>query len=63
MIVSVFMQVLTGNEIPPTPEIGPGLMIWHSGGIVIHSHSKIGSSARCIKASQLGSGTARETLR
>jgi serine O-acetyltransferase len=41
-IVSVFMQVLTGNEIPPTTEIGPGLMIWHSGGIVIHSASKIG---------------------
>jgi serine O-acetyltransferase len=41
-IVSVFMQVLTGNEIPPTVEIGPGLMIWHSGGIVIHSAAKIG---------------------
>ncbi len=41
-VVSVFMQVLTGNEIPPTPEIGPGLMIWHSGGIVIHGATKIG---------------------
>jgi serine O-acetyltransferase len=42
-IVSTFMQVLTGNEIPPTVRIGPGLMIWHSGGIVIHSASKIGA--------------------
>jgi serine O-acetyltransferase len=41
-LVSVFMQVLTGNEIPPTVEIGPGLMIWHSGGIVIHSAAKLG---------------------
>ncbi len=39
------MQVLTGNEIPPTVEIGPGLMIWHSGGIVIHGAAKIGE--RC----------------
>ena len=54
MIVSVFMQVLTGNEIPPTPEIGPGLMIWHSGGIVIHSHSKIGEQCTLHQGVTIG---------
>lgn len=32
----------TGISIPPTVEIGKGLMIEHFGGIVINSNSKIG---------------------
>jgi serine O-acetyltransferase len=48
------MQVLTGNEIPPTTEIGPGLMIWHSGGIVIHSASKIGAGCTLHQGVTIG---------
>jgi len=53
-LVSVLMQVLTGNEIPPTVEIGPGLMIWHSGGIVIHSASKIGAECTLHQGVTIG---------
>jgi serine O-acetyltransferase len=51
---AVFMQVLTGNEIPPTTRIGPGLMIWHSGGIVIHSASVIGGGCTLHQGVTIG---------
>jgi serine O-acetyltransferase len=45
-VLNIFIQrlveVFTGISIPPTVDIGKGLMIEHFGGIVINSGSKIG---------------------
>lgn len=42
ILIQRFVEMTTGISIPPTVEIGKGLMIEHFGGIVINSNSKIG---------------------
>jgi serine O-acetyltransferase len=39
------VETLTGISLPKAAEIGPGLRIWHFGGIVVHDDARIG--ARC----------------
>jgi len=39
------IQTLTGISLPKEATIGPGLRIWHFGGVVVHPQSVIG--ARC----------------
>jgi serine O-acetyltransferase len=39
------MSLFTGIQIGRGADIGPGLRIWHFGGVIINTHAKIGS--RC----------------
>jgi serine O-acetyltransferase len=45
-IITLFSTYLTGAEIGPTAEIGPGMVIYHPSGVVIHGRTKIGRSVR-----------------
>src|SRR3989344_5842914 len=38
------IEVLTGISIPASAEIGPGFYVGHFGGVIIHSHAKIGEN-------------------
>lgn len=40
------VRLMTGIDIPRSARIGPGLLIHHFGGIIIHPESQIGS--RCV---------------
>jgi len=42
MLIQRFVEILTGISIPPTAQLGKGIMIEHFGGIVINSGTKIG---------------------
>lgn len=46
---------LTGVEISPSAEIGPGLRISHGTGIVVGGHARIGSGALLLHQVTLGS--------
>lgn len=38
------VELLTGVSIPTKVRVGPGLLIWHFGGIVIHEKTVIGAN-------------------
>jgi serine O-acetyltransferase len=38
------VQILTGITMPKSATIGPGLLIWHPGSLMIHENSKIGAN-------------------
>jgi putative colanic acid biosynthesis acetyltransferase WcaB len=57
----VLFEFLLGIEIPPTVEIGPGLVIFHGQGIVIHSLAKIGRN--CMLRHGITIGTSLSRLR
>jgi serine O-acetyltransferase len=46
--------MLTGAEIPPTVEFGPGLVIMHGNGIVVHPDVRAG--ADCVIDQQVTLG-------
>lgn len=48
-------QVLTGAEIDPKAEIGPGLYLSHTGGIVVGEHVRAGSRLKLYGGVVLGS--------
>ena len=50
------VQMITGIEIPPTAEIGPGLYIGHWGGIVISGRAKLGASCNLSQGVTIGVG-------
>lgn len=39
-----FVRLATGIDVPRSVEIGPGLLIHHFGGIIIHPQAKIGAN-------------------
>jgi serine O-acetyltransferase len=39
-----FTQILTGITIPKSAVIGPGLLIWHPGNIIVHENAVIGAN-------------------
>jgi serine O-acetyltransferase len=41
-ILAMTAQVMTGNELPPEAQIGPGLRIHHSGNVIINPRVRIG---------------------
>jgi serine O-acetyltransferase len=43
--LSMPVRLLTGISIPKTASIGPGLRIYHYGGIVVHPRSVVGANA------------------
>jgi serine O-acetyltransferase len=47
-------QVLHGIEIPPTVEIGPGFVIYHPSGIVLHGEVVVGARFRIHTGNVLG---------
>lgn len=51
-------RLLTGIDIPRSVEIGPGLMIHHFGGVIIHPQAKIG--ANCTMRHGLTIGVRRD---
>jgi serine O-acetyltransferase len=52
------VETITGVSLPKAAEIGPGLRIWHFGGIFIHPEAKIG--ANCILRQGVTIGNRRE---
>ncbi|HXT49577.1 MAG TPA: serine O-acetyltransferase [Thermoanaerobaculia bacterium] len=48
-------QFLTGVDIGPAAEIGPGLLIVHGQGIVVGGHARIGSNATLLQQVTIGS--------
>jgi serine O-acetyltransferase len=45
-LVAVLATALTGSEIDPRARIGPGFMVHHSSGVVIHAEAVIGERFR-----------------
>jgi len=48
-------QFLTGVDIGPAAQIGPGLLIVHGQGIVVGGHARIGSNATLLQQVTIGS--------
>lgn len=48
-------QFLTGVDIGPAAQIGPGLLIVHGQGIVVGGHSRIGRNATLLQQVTIGS--------
>jgi serine O-acetyltransferase len=42
MVLSLVAQVLTGNELHPQAQIGPGLRIHHSGNVIVNPRAVLG---------------------
>ncbi len=57
IFIQRFVELATGISIPPTVEIGKGLLIEHFGGIVVNSGTKIGEF--CTLSHQVTIGTKR----
>jgi serine O-acetyltransferase len=38
------VQILSGITLPKSTKVGPGLLIWHPGNIMIHEHATIGAN-------------------
>jgi serine O-acetyltransferase len=49
-----FNQVLHGIEIPPTVDVGPGFVIYHPSGIVLHGNVRVGARFRVHTGAVLG---------
>ena len=52
------VRLTTGIDIPRSVEIGPGLLIHHFGGIIIHPQAKVG--ARCVLRQGVTIGSRRD---
>jgi putative colanic acid biosynthesis acetyltransferase WcaB len=57
----ILFEFLLGIEIPPSVEIGPGLVIFHGQGIVIHNLAKIGQN--CMLRHGITIGTSLSKVR
>ena len=55
LIVACLNRVLTAVEIPPSVEIGPGLVIMHGTGIVVHPHARLGANCAIFQHVTIGS--------
>lgn len=55
----IFFEFLLGIEIPPSVEIGPGLVIFHGQGIVIHNRAKIGYNCMLRHGITIGTSLSR----
>lgn len=53
-LVARFNQVVHGIEIPPTVEVGPGFVIYHPSGIVLHGDVVVGARFRIHTGAVLG---------
>jgi serine O-acetyltransferase len=42
ILIQRVVELMTGISIPPTAQVGKGLLIEHFGGVVVHSGAKIG---------------------
>jgi serine O-acetyltransferase len=59
-VAARFNQVVHGIEIPPTVEVGPGFVVYHPSGIVLHGNVRIGERFRIHTGAVLGiRGTSR----
>jgi serine O-acetyltransferase len=47
-------QLLHGIEIPPTVEVGPGFVVYHPSGIVLHGTVRVGARFRIHTGAVLG---------
>src|SRR4051812_18318599 len=43
-VLFILVETLTGISIPKSVVVGPGLRIFHSGGIVIHERARLGAN-------------------
>jgi serine O-acetyltransferase len=57
VLVAALNRVLTGVEIPPSAEFGPGLMIMHGNGIVVHPEVRAGRNCILYQQVTLGSNS------
>jgi putative colanic acid biosynthesis acetyltransferase WcaB len=55
----ILFEFLLGIEIPPSVEIGPGLVIFHGQGIVIHNRAKIGCNCMLRHGITIGTSLSR----
>jgi serine O-acetyltransferase len=55
LLVAAANRVLTGVEIPPSASFGPGLMIMHGSGIVVHPRTRAGRDCTIYQHVTLGS--------
>jgi serine O-acetyltransferase len=59
--VSALNRVLTGVEIPPSADFGPGLLIMHGHGIVVHGQVRAGRDCVLYQQVTLGSRSTEGT--
>ncbi len=48
------IETLVGITLPKSAEIGPGLRIWHFGGIIVHAHAVIGANCTLRQGVTIG---------
>ena len=56
-IIQRVLEVWSGVILPPDAKIGPGLLIYHFGGIVINSHAVIGNACTLHHGVTIGNRT------
>jgi serine O-acetyltransferase len=54
-LVAAANRIITGVEIPPSAEFGPGFLVMHGHGIVVHAQTRAG--AHCTLYQQVTIGT------
>jgi serine O-acetyltransferase len=54
LLVFTLNRVLTGVEIPPSAEFGPGLVIMHGQGIVVHACARAGRDCVLYQQATIG---------
>lgn len=57
-LIALISNYLTGADIPPTAELGPGLMVLHPTGVVVSGGVKAGARLRLHSGAVLGFQTA-----
>jgi serine O-acetyltransferase len=53
-LIERFIEIITGISIPAEAEIGKGLRIHHFGGVILHSHVKMGDHCTLYHEVTLG---------
>ena len=53
-VAARFNQVVHGIEIPPTVDVGPGFVVYHPAGIVLHGKVRVGARFRIHTGAVLG---------
>ena len=54
MILNLIAYTISGNELPPTAQIGPGLTIKHGKSVVIHGGARIGANCTLRQGVTIG---------
>jgi serine O-acetyltransferase len=52
-----FVETLLATSLPKSAQIGPGLRIWHFGGIFIHHQARLGSNCTLRQGVTIGNRT------